>query len=152
MKRMRHANKSGWTKAEKKQAVKKVKTLVKEGLTLNQARISVAAEYNVTKAGVTYWEKTVNKPSKTTTVSKTVVTNTKSMTTKSDDLAKITQGLSHLQGDLGTVFKSLVNKDGRFTNKDASAISSISSNILNACKQSLLERKYHDSMKKRSRK
>ena len=37
MKRMRHANKSGWTKAEKKQAVKKVKTLVKE-LLINQVK------------------------------------------------------------------------------------------------------------------
>tara|TARA_R100000008_G_scaffold77014_1_gene57209 strand:- start:109 stop:567 length:459 start_codon:yes stop_codon:yes gene_type:complete len=149
MKRMRLKNKSGWTKTEKKQAVKKVKALVKEGLTLNQARISVAAEYNVTKAGVTYWEKTVNKPSKTTTVAKTVVTNTKAMTTKNSDLDKVTQGLSHLQGNLSKVFDSLINKDGEFNNSDASAISSISSNILTACKQSLLERKYYDSLKRK---
>ena len=152
MKRMRHVNKSNVTKRDKLTAVKKVQTLVNQGLTLNQARISTGAEYGVTAAGIAYWQKSLNKTIKPAVIAKTVVTNTKAMTTKNSDLAKVTQGLSHLQGNLGKVFDSLINKDGEFNNSDASAISSISSNILTACKQSLLERKYYDSLKRKVRK
>ena len=106
----------------------------------------------MTSSGIAYWEKTLGTKATKSANKTVVVTNTKSMTTtNSNNLAVVTKGLTHLQGSLSRVFDSLVNKDGQFTNKDASSISSISSNILNACKQSLLERKYHDSMKRKAK-
>jgi len=46
-----------------------------------------------------------------------------------------------MKGKLGTVFTSLVDQDGRFSNTDATAISGVANVILGSCKQVLLERK-----------
>ena len=39
-------------------------------------------------------------------------------------------GINSMKNDLGIVFTSLVRKDGKYTPKEASAISQVSSNIL----------------------
>ena len=46
-----------------------------------------------------------------------------------------------MKGKLGTVFTSLVDQDGRYSNHDATAISGVANVILGSCKQVLLERK-----------
>ena len=46
-----------------------------------------------------------------------------------------------MKGQLGVVFTSLVNQDGRYSNTDATAISGVANVILGSCKQVLLERK-----------
>ena len=51
------------------------------------------------------------------------------------------KGLENMKGQLGVVFTSLVDQDGRFSNQDATAISGTANVILGCCKQVLLERK-----------
>ena len=64
---------------------------------------------------------------------------TTALTTKSGD--NVIKGLEVMKGKLGTVFSSLVDQDGRFSNSDATAISGVANVILGSCKQVLLERK-----------
>ena len=47
------------------------------------------------------------------------------------------------------MFKSLVTKDGRFTTREASAISQVSSNILGFAKHELEVHKYADRVHRR---
>ena len=141
MKRNRLKTHGTYSKTQKKAAVIKVNRLIKEGLTMNAATIAVAAEVGAHKGSVAYWIKTMNKP--TTTTVKTVTKNS-NLTTTDTSAAKRIQGLENMKNQLGVVFTSLITKDGVFDNKDATAISSISSQILGSCKQVLLEKKYAD--------
>tara|TARA_R100000458_G_scaffold25086_1_gene22604 strand:- start:72 stop:512 length:441 start_codon:yes stop_codon:yes gene_type:complete len=143
MKRNRLKQSSKWTKTQKRTAVSRVNRLVKEGLTMNAATITVAAEVGAHKGTIAYWVRTFSKSTPVTTKTTTITSSGKSNSTIS--------GLEHMKGQLGVVFTSLVNKDGKFTNKDAGAISQISSNILGTCKQLLLEKKYSDKTVKAKR-
>jgi transposase-like protein len=146
MKRNRLKQSSKWTKTQKRTAVSRVNRLVKEGLTMNAATITVAAEVGAHKGTIAYWVRTFSK----STPVRTTKTTTTSVKSSGKSNSTIT-GLEHMKGQLGAVFTSLVNKDGQFTNKDAGAISQVSSNILGTCKQILLEKKYNGIIRKAKR-
>ena len=144
MKRNRLKQSSKWTKTQKRTAVSRVNRLVKEGLTMNAATTTVAAEVGAHKGTIAYWVRTLSKSTPVSTTKTTsITTNSKSNGTMA--------GLEHMKSQLGVVFTSLVSKDGKFTNKDAGAISQVSSNILGTCKQLLLEKKYSDKTVKAKR-
>ena len=140
MKRTR-LNKNGThSRTDKIKAVKRVNSLVKNGLTLNKARTAVASEYDVTATTVANWAKSKaldTLPVSTRTVS--TITKTGNQTIK---------GLEVVKHRLGNVFSSLVDQDGRYTNQDATAISGIANNILGCCKQVLLERKHSEKVRR----
>ena len=132
------------TKTEQRNIVNRAFALVRNGHSITEARKTIANEIGVSPNTLFVWQHSFNM--KTPTVIKTtdLVKNnglrqsTKLVTKSSTNVIK---GLENMKGQLGVVFTSLVNQDGRFTNPDATAISGVANVILGSCKQVLLERK-----------
>ena len=133
-----------YTKTEQRNIINRGFAKVRNGHSITSARKTVAKEVKVSVNTLSVWQNKLNM--KTPTIIKTtdLVRNnglheaTKVVTKSSTGAI---QGLENMKGQLGIVFTSLVNQDGRFTNPDASAISGTASVILGCCKQVLLERK-----------
>ena len=133
------------TKTEQRRVINRTFALVKDGHSITNARKTVAKEVGVSQNTLWVWQNKFNM--KTPTVIKTtnLVKNnglahqTTALTTKSGN--NVIKGLEVMKGKLGTVFSSLVDQDGRFSNSDATAISGLSNAILSTCKQVLSERK-----------
>ena len=138
-------NKVTFTKANQRKAVNRTFSLVKKGNSITDARKIVADELEISPNTLWVWQDklgmTVPNVIKTTDLVRNHGTTRKStkLTTKSSTTA--IKGLEIMKGQLGVVFSSLVNQDGRFTNQDATAISGVANVILGSCKQVLLERK-----------
>ena len=116
---------TAYTLTEKKEAVKKVKTLHNSGLSLNKSRAQVAKEYGVTSSGVGYWERTVNKKKArkiTKTTKNTNVTSTRGYSF--NDLSSGVRGIA----------MSIINKDGLYSVKEAHAVSKLYSSELHRAK------------------
>ena len=132
------------TKTEQRNIVNSTFALVRNGDSITNARKVIANEAGLSPNTLFVWQHSFKM--KTPTVIKTAdlvrnngLRNTTKLVTKSSTSA--IQGLENMKGQLGVVFTSLVNQDGRFTNPDATAISGVASVILGSCKQVLLERK-----------
>ena len=114
------------TKATKIKAVKRVFSLVKNGVSITEARQTVAEELGL-NAGSTIW----NWQRKLRMVTPTIDTGlTKVNNAVVPRQRAVNAGISTMKHELGSVFSSLIRKDGRYTTKEASAISQVSSNIL----------------------
>ena len=132
------------TKTEQRNIVNRAFALVRSGHSITNARKVIANEAGLSPNTLFVWQHSFKM--KTPTIIKTVdlVRNnglrqsTKLVTKSSTNVIK---GLENMKGQLGVVFTSLVNQDGRFTNPDATAISGVANVILGSCKQVLLERK-----------
>ena len=132
------------TKTEQRNVVNRTFKLVRSGHSITKARITVANEVGISPNSLWVWQNKLNM--KTPTVIKTTDLVKGSSLRKTTNLVTKTstdaiQGLENMKGQLGVVFTSLVNQDGRFTNPDATAISGVANVILGSCKQVLLERK-----------
>ena len=133
-------NKMKHNQTAKKKAVHRLTTLMKNGVALGDARAVVASEYKVTPTTIAKWQ-TSSKTIKTTDLIAnpgTLHQSTSLMVKSSNGAIK---GLESMKNQLGIVFTSLVNQDGRFTNPDATAISGTANVVLGFCRQILLERK-----------
>ena len=132
----------------KKRAVTSVFSLVRSGHSITSARKIVATELEITPNTLWVWQNkfgmTVPHVLKTNNLVENhgIVHQSTKLTTKSS--TNVIKGLELMKGQLGVVFTSLVNQDGRFTNPDATAISGVANVILGSCKQVLLERKAID--------
>jgi len=133
------------TKTEQRRVINRTFALVRDGHSITNARKTVAKEIGVSSNTLWVWQDKFGM--KTPTVIKTanLVKNNgatrqaTTLTTKSGN--NVIKGLEVMKGKLGTVFTSLVDQDGRFSNQDATAISGLSNAILSTCKQVLSERK-----------
>jgi len=132
------------TKTEQRNIVNRAFALVRNGDSITNARKVIANEAGLSPNTLFVWQHSFKM--KTPTVIKTTdlvrsngLRKTTKLVTKSSTSA--IQGLENMKGQLGVVFTSLVNQDGRFTNPDATAISGVANVILGSCKQVLLERK-----------
>jgi len=132
------------TKTEQRKIVNRAFGLVRNGHSITSARKTVAKEIGVSPNTLWVWQDkfgmTTPKVIKTTDLVKNNgVRKTVKLTTATSTAA--IKGLESMKGQLGVVFTSLVNQDGRFSNTDATAISGVANVILGSCKQVLLERK-----------
>ena len=131
------------TKTEQRRVVNRTFALVKEGHSITNARKTIAREIGVSPNTLWVWQDKLgmNVPNviKTADLVKSNGRHTTKLTTKSG--TDVIKGLEVMKGKLGTVFSSLVDQDGRFSNSDATAISGLSNAILSTCKQVLSERK-----------
>jgi hypothetical protein len=129
------------TKTEQRKIVNRTFGLVRNGHSITSARKTVAKEIGVSPNTLWVWQDkfgmTTPKVVKTTDLVKN--NGTANLTTKTSTTA--IKGLESMKGQLGVVFTSLVNQDGRYSNTDATAISGVANVILGSCKQVLLERK-----------
>ena len=133
------------TKTEQRNVIKRVFALVKSGHSITNARKTVANEVGVNPNTLWTWQSklgmTIPTVLKTTDLVKNYGTTRKSTASSTKSSANVIKGLEIMKGKLGTVFTSLVDQDGRFSNQDATAISGVANVILGSCKQVLLERK-----------
>ena len=134
-----------FTKTEQKKAVNAAFSLVRNGDSITRARKIIAEKYNVSPNTLWVWQNnlglTVPNVIKTTDLVKNHGTTRKSTALSTKSGTTVIKGLEIMKGKLGTVFTSLVDQDGRFSNQDATAISGVANVILGSCKQVLLERK-----------
>ena len=135
------------TKTDKRNIINRVFASVRSGHSITEARKTIANEVGLSPNTLFVWQHSFKM--KTPTIIKTAdlvrsngLRKTTKLVTKSS--TNVIKGLENMKGQLGVVFTSLVNQDGRFTNPDATAISGVANVILGSCKQVLLERKAID--------
>ena len=120
-------------------AIKKVFTLIKNGVNVTDARLTVAEELGLTANTIWNWQRQLKMVTPTIRTGLTKVNN--------DVVSRqkvVNAGISTMKNDLGSVFSSLIRKDGRYTTKEASAISQVSSNILGLARFELEVHKFAD--------
>ena len=129
------------TKTEQRKVINRTFALVKNGHSITNARKTVAHEIGLSANTLWVWQDKFGMTTPTVIKTADLVKNsgTTSLTTKSG--TNVIKGLEVMKGKLGTVFTSLVDQDGRYSNHDAAAISGIANVILGSCKQILVERK-----------
>jgi len=138
MKRNRLKGTTNHTLTQKREALKELKTLQAKGLSLNQSRIQVGAKYNMTPSGIAYWERTVgkNKTKKAVKVTKTThTTNNRNYTF--NDLSNGVRGIA----------MSIINKDGRYSVKEAHAVGKLYSSELHHAKLQIEVHKMNEKSK-----
>ena len=133
------------TKTEQRRVINRTFALVKSGHSITSARKTVAHEIGVSPNTLWVWQDKlgmkVPNVIKATDLVNNHGTTRKSTTLSTKSGANVIKGLEVMKGKLGTVFTSLVDQDGRYSNHDATAISGVANVILGSCKQVLLERK-----------
>ena len=138
------------SKTAKKRAVNDVFSLVKDGHSITSARKVIAKELDLSPTGNTLWTWQNDLKMVTPTIAKTnnlVKSNTAITRTLSGNTKNV-HSISNIKTGLGDVFQSLVTKDGRFSTKEASAVSQVSSIMLNAARHELNVHKYLNKIKK----
>jgi len=133
------------TKTEQRRVINRTFALVKSGHSITSARKTVASEIGVSPNTLWVWQDKlgmkVPNVIKTTDLVNNHGTTRKSIALSTKSSTNVIKGLEVMKGKLGTVFTSLVDQDGRYSNHDATAISGVANVILGSCKQVLLERK-----------
>ena len=131
------------TKTEQRRVVNRTFALVRDGHSITSARKAVAKEIGVSPNTLWTWQNkfgmTTPNVIKTTDLVKSNGRQSTKLTTKTNP--NVIKGLEIMKGKLGTVFTSLVDQDGTYSNHDAAAISGVANVILGSCKQILVERK-----------
>ena len=123
------------TKTAQKKAVNSVFTLVRSGHSITNARKVIAEELDLSPTGNTLW--TWQKDLQMVTPVVTEMTKVNNNVISRQRIAKPVVGTVNWRANLGSVFTSLINKDGEFTHQDASAISQIANAALGQAKYDL---------------
>ena len=136
------------SKTAKRKAVNNVFSLVRSGHSITNARKTIAKELDLSSTGNTLWtwQKELGMITPVITEISRVSNNT--VISRSNT---VHPGISNMKNELGNVFTSLVKKDGRYTTREASAISQVSSNILGLARFELEVHKYADKATKRDK-
>ena len=121
------------TKTVKKQAVTSVFSLVRSGHSITNARKIVAKELDLSPNTLWTWQSNLKMVTPVTTEMTKVNNNVISR----QRIATPVAGTVNWRANLGSVFTSLINKDGEFTHQDASAISQIANAALGQAKYDL---------------
>ena len=112
------------TATNKRNVVNRIFGLVRNGSSITNARKAVSNEVGVTPTTLANWQASFKMKTPTVIKAKDLVKNNgvrKTLATKSNEYSNIHE----MARDTGSVLKSLVNQDGRFTTKEAGAISGL---------------------------
>ena len=126
------------TKSAKTQAVNRVFSLVKSGIKITDARQTVATELGL-RAGSTVWNWQRELKMKTPIINITKTNNIVVPNSRTNN-----SGLGVVNTQLSSVLTSLHNKDGKYTTREAGAMSQLSNNIIGIAKLHLEAHKYAD--------
>ena len=132
------------TKSAKTQAVNRVFSLVKSGVKITDARQTVATELGL-RAGSTVWNWQRELKMKTPIINITKTNNIVVPNSRTNN-----SGLGVVNTQLSSVLTSLHNKDGKYTTREAGAMSQLSNNIIGIAKLHLEAHKYADKASKRN--
>ena len=130
------------TKSAKTQAVNRVFSLVKSGVKITDARQTVATELGL-RAGSTVWNWQRELKMKTPIINITKTNNIVVPNSRTNN-----SGLGVVNTQLSSVLTSLHNKDGKYTTREAGAMSQLSNNIIGIAKLHLEAHKYADKASK----
>ena len=130
------------TKSAKTQAVNRVFSLVKSGIKITDARQTVATELGL-RAGSTVWNWQRELKMKTPIINITKTNNIVVPNSRTNN-----SGLGVVNTQLSSVLTSLHNKDGKYTTREAGAMSQLSNNIIGIAKLHLEAHKYADKASK----
>ena len=122
------------TKTTKIKAVKRVFLLHKNGVNITEARQTVAEELGL-NAGSTLWN--WQRQLKMVTPTITNIVKSSSTIVPHERVVNTRTNTRNWRGDLGKVFSSLINKDGIYSTKDASAISQVANAALGQARYDL---------------
>ena len=135
------------SKTAQRKAVNSVFTLVRDGDSVTNARKVIAKELDLSPNTLWVWQRDLGMVTPEITRATTLVRpNTTTRTLRSN--AKNVHSISNIKTGLGDVFQSLVTKDGRYSVKEASAISQVSSIMLNTVRHELNVHRYASKIKK----
>ena len=134
------------SKTAQKKAVTSVFSLVRNGHSITNARKVIANELSLSPNTLWTWQSNLGM----TTPIVTEITKSGNNTVISRS-STVHSGISNMKNELGNVFTSLIRKDGRYTPKEAGAISQVSSNILGLARFELEVHKYADKATKRDK-
>mgnify|MGYP003150220695 CR=1 FL=1 len=123
------------SKTAKRKAVTSVFSLVRSGHSITNARKVIAKELNLSSTGNALW--TWQKELGMVTPVITEMTKVNNNVISRQRIATPVVGTVNWRANLGSVFTSLINKDGEFTHQDASAISQIANAALGQAKYDL---------------
>ena len=123
--------KQTFNKNERRQVINRVFKLVKNGTTITDARKIVAEEVDHSSNTLSTWQNKLKMETPVITHLTNVDNNTVSSRQR---VIKTKTGTVNWRGNLGTVFASLISKDGNYNNQDASAISQIANAALGQAK------------------
>ena len=122
------------SKTAQRKAVNSVFTLVRNGHSITSAREVIAEELEMSPNTLWTWQHNLKMDTPITTEITKVGNNT---VISRQRTVKPVAGTVNWRGNLGSVFTSLINKDGEFTHQDASAISQIANAALGQAKYDL---------------
>ena len=121
------------SKTAQRKAVNSVFTLVRSGHSITNARKIVAKELDLSPNTLWTWQSNL----RMITPVITEMTKVSNSVISRQRIANPVVGTVNWRANLGSVFTSLINKDGEFTHQDASAISQIANAALGQAKYDL---------------
>ena len=124
------------SKTAKRRAVTSVFSLIKEGHSVTNARKVIAKELELSSTGNTLWTWQKELGMVTPVVTEMTKISDNNVISRQRIVNPVT-GTVNWRANLGSVFTSLINKDGEFTHQDASAISQIANAALGQAKYDL---------------
>ena len=136
------------SKTAQRKAVNSVFTLVREGHSVTSARKVIATELDLSPNTLWVWQNRLNMVTPETTRITNLVKPDNTIPRTLRSTTKNVQNIGNIKTGLGDVFHSLVTKDGRFSTKEASAISQVSSIMLGVARHELDIHKYANKMNK----
>ena len=136
------------SKTAQRKAVNSVFTLVRNGDSVTNARKVIAKELDLSPNTLWVWQNRLNMVTPETTRITNLVKPDNTIPRTLRSTTKNVQNIGNIKTGLGDVFHSLVTKDGRFSTKEASAISQVSSIMLGVARHELDIHKYANKMNK----
>ena len=121
------------SKTDQRKIITNVFSLVRSGHSITSARKVIAKELNLSPNTLWTWQSNL----KMVTPVTTEITKVNNNVISRQRIAKPVVGTVNWRANLGSVFTSLINKDGEFTHQDASAISQIANAALGQAKYDL---------------
>ena len=130
-----------FSKTAKTKAVQKANSLIRTGLSISKARLTVARELNVTPNTIYNWSRSLN-------IATPVIANTTTNIIKSNSAVTSTKSYSFgdMAHDVRGVMRSIVRQDGRYTIKEANVVGKLYGNEISAAKLQLEVHKHNTKL------
>ena len=136
-----------FSKTVKTKAVQKANSLIRTGLSISKARLTVARELSVTPNTIYNWSRSLNiatvmpKVTKTTT---NIVKNNGTITSTRD------YSFNGMANDVRGVLRSIIHQDGRYSIKEANVVGKLYGNEISAAKLQLEVHKHNTKLSNKS--
>ena len=122
-------------------SVQKVNSLIRTGLSISKARLTVARELSVTPNTLYNWSRSLNILTPVLTKTTTSVVKNNGTITHAKDYS-----FGDMAHDVRGVMRSIVNQDGRYTIKEANVVGKLYGNEISRAKLQLEVHKHNTKL------